>query len=108
MEKLELKDYIIMITDGIGRLETVNILEFPDGLIPKQAVLDIIQNCRKMIEVHNDALPKTYTKIMYVEDGSVDVDELMKDLPDTKIIVYRSGGSIPELKDISVNPIKGY
>ena len=25
------------------------------------------------IDGHNESLPKTYTKIMYVEDGSVDV-----------------------------------
>ena len=30
MEKLELKDYILMITDNIGRMETVNVPDFPD------------------------------------------------------------------------------
>lgn len=97
-----------MITDGIGRLETINVPDFPDGLIPKHIVLDIISNCRQMVEDHNDRLPKTYTKIMYVEDGSVDVPELESELPDTKIIVYRQGSCPPELKDIQSNPIKGY
>lgn len=108
MEKLELKDYILMITDNIGRMETVNVPDFPDGMIPKHIVLDIIQNCKKMLEDHNDRLPKTYTKIMYVEDGSVDVAELKSELPDTKIIVYRQGACMPELKDVQSNPIKGY
>ena len=61
-----------------------------------------------LIDGHNESLPKTYTKIMYVEDGSVDVAELESELPDTKIIVYRQGACPPELKDIQSNPIKGY
>ena len=108
MEKLKLKDYILMITDGIGRLDTINVADFPEGLIPKRIVLDILQNSRQILEEHNSCLPKTYTKIMYVEDGSVDVTELESELPDTKIIVYRQGGRIPELTDIQNNPIKGY
>lgn len=109
MEKLELKDYILMITDGIGRMETINVSDFPNGgLIPKEVVLNIIQDCRRMLEDHNDRLPKTYTKIMYVEEGSVDVSELEAELPDTKIIVYRQGACVPELKDIQNNPIKGW
>ena len=38
MEKLELKDYILMITDNIGRMETVNVPDFPDGMIPKHII----------------------------------------------------------------------
>ena len=82
MEKLELKDYILMITDRIGRLPA--------------------------IDASNERLPKTYTKVMYIEDGSLDVKELESELPDTKIIVYRQGSAPPELRDIQSNPIKGY
>lgn len=46
--------------------------------------------------------------IIEYEDGSVDVAELKSELPDTKIIVYRQGACMPELKDVQSNPIKGY
>jgi hypothetical protein len=40
--------------------------------------------------------------ILYVEDGSVDVDELDKLLgEETKIIVYRQGGVIPKLEQVN-------
>ena len=97
MDKLDLKDYLIMVLDAIAELPPV-IQEgstIPD-LIPKKVVLDILKD------------KKIYTKIMYVEDGSVDVAELESELPDTKIIVYRQGACPPELKDIQSNPIKGY
>ena len=39
--------------------------------------------------------------ILYVEDGSVDVDELKEGLsPETKIIVYRQGSAIPRLVQV--------
>lgn len=41
------------------------------------------------------------TKLLYVEDGSVDLEELKIGLPETvKIIVYRQGASHPELVEI--------
>lgn len=109
MDKLDLKDYLIMVLDAIAELPPV-IQEgstIPD-LIPKKVVLDILKDKKIFIDGHNESLPKTYTKIMYVEDGSVDVAELESELPDTKIIVYRQGARPPELKDIQSNPIKGY
>lgn len=40
--------------------------------------------------------------IIYVEDGSVDVDELQESLgEDTKIIVYRQGASRPIVEQLS-------
>lgn len=109
MDKLDLKDYLIMVLDAIAELPPV-IQEgstIPD-LIPKKVVLDILKDKKIFIDGHNESLPKTYTKIMYVEDGSVDVAELESELPDTKTIVYRRGACPPELKDIQSNPIKGY
>lgn len=43
-------------------------------------------------------------KIMFVEDGSVDTDELMESLaitnPEIKVVVYRQGSRPPEITDI--------
>lgn len=109
MEKLELKDYILMITDRIGRLPAIDkSQQVCDDLIPKGLVLDILKNTREELDASNERLPKTYTKVMYIEDGSLDVKELESELPDTKIIVYRQGSAPPELRDIQSNPIKGY
>lgn len=36
------------------------------------------------------------SKILFVEDGSVDVDELEKILPEVPIVVYRQGSLKPE------------
>lgn len=42
-----------------------------------------------------------YSKFLMVEDGSIDVDDLQKDLkennPDIKVIVYRNGSKAPYL-----------
>lgn len=44
------------------------------------------------------------TKLLFVEDGSVDLDELNKSIYENKlpikIIVYRQGASQPKLVDI--------
>ena len=45
-----------------------------------------------------------YEKFLFIEDGSVDIDEL-EDLnfknPEIKIIIYRQGSARPEIVDIS-------
>ena len=50
---------------------------------------------------------KPYTKFLFVEDGSVDLDSLENDLrkknPEIKIVVYRSGTHMPQLVDIKEN-----
>ena len=47
---------------------------------------------------------RCYKKILLVEDGSVDIDSLSKDLaqcnPEIKIIVYRQGSPCPQIIDI--------
>lgn len=42
------------------------------------------------------------SKILFVEDGSVDVDELKQILPTTPVIIYRQGSLKPEFKDVDV------
>lgn len=108
IEKLDLKDYIVSVIDQIARLEEIRLDNFPEPLIGKNVVLDILKTEKFIFDKHNSLLPKIYSKIMYVEDGTVDIDELKESMPDTKIIVYRAGGRPPELKDISVTPLKGY
>lgn len=48
------------------------------------------------------------SKILFVEDGSVDVDEVQQMLPEVPIVIYRSGSIKPEFTDIDtpVNVIK--
>ena len=44
--------------------------------------------------------------VIYIEDGSVDVDELQESLgEDTKVIVYRQGAKRPEIEQLA-EPIK--
>lgn len=55
------------------------------------------------IILHIQDKRRAYRKFLFVEDGSVDLDEL-NELKETnreiKVIVYRTGGRIPELKNI--------
>ena len=48
------------------------------------------------------------SKVLFVEDGSVDVDELQKILPEVPVIIYRAGSLKPEFVDVDtpVNVIK--
>lgn len=43
--------------------------------------------------------------VLFVEDGSVDIDELQEILPDVPIIVYRQGSLKPEFHDVDT-PVK--
>ena len=47
-------------------------------------------------------------KVLFVEDGSVDVDELQEMLPEVPVIIYRAGSLKPEFVDVDtpVNIIK--
>lgn len=40
------------------------------------------------------------SKVLFVEDGSVDVDELQEMLPEVPIIIYRQGSLKPEFLDV--------
>lgn len=48
------------------------------------------------------------SKVLFVEDGSVDVYELQKILPEVPVIIYRAGSLKPEFVDVDtpVNVIK--
>ena len=44
-------------------------------------------------------------KVLFVEDGSVDVVELQEMLPEVPIIIYRQGSLKPEFRDVDT-PVK--
>lgn len=53
---------------------------------------------------------KSFKKILYIEDGSVDlnrIDDLCDANPEIFVIVYRQGAMQPELVDIK-NGVKRY
>lgn len=43
---------------------------------------------------------KQVQKVLFVEDGSVDLDDL-KDLPGVKVVVHRKGTPLPQLVDMT-------
>lgn len=47
---------------------------------------------------------RPYKKFMFVEDGSVDIDNLIEEMevkhPEIKVVVYRQGSNKPEFLDI--------
>lgn len=61
---------------------------------------------RRLDNILNDIMqePKPVEKFIFVEDGSVDADELMETLavsnPEIKVVVYRQGGRPPELVEV--------
>ena len=66
-------------------------------------ILDDLWNIVRPIIAEREAayLARTSTAFLYVEDGSVDYDELVEDLalhnPGIKVILYRQGSAKPEL-----------
>ena len=78
--------------------------------VDKNGKIDIhdverVINCF-LVKLDNDKRESTpIQKFLFVEDGSVDTDELDEIMylrnPEIKVIVYRQGASRPELVDIS-------
>lgn len=52
---------------------------------------------------HVDSEPKPIKRFLFVEDGSVDTDELEEILsnknPEIQLVIYRQGGGCPRLED---------
>lgn len=59
---------------------------------------------KKVSQSRNRKPKMPYTKFLFCEDGSVDIDSLEKDLrkrnPEIKVVVYRKGATMPHLVDI--------
>lgn len=58
----------------------------------------------KPVETDTKPAPTKIIKFLFVEDGSVDADELINDLavsnPEIKVIVYRQGSQMPKLVEV--------
>ena len=78
------------------------ILQGSERLITINSLLKIVNDISYRLDDERRFLtPKT--KFLYVEDGSVDVDELSEELfrtnPEIKVIVYRQGSCPPIFKE---------
>lgn len=73
--------------------------------VPLFVLTDLIKRVRGVEEQEkrNEELKKPIKKFLFVEDGSVDYDELTEDLsvknPEIKVVVYRAGAREPQLID---------
>lgn len=69
--------------------------------IPKYKLKEFIETARRAISMEQN---KPITKFIFVEDGSIDTDELESELstrnPEIKIVVYRQGGKCPILEEV--------
>lgn len=74
------------------------------------AIFDIIKVIKEDIkkeqfaEQEKENWHRPYKKFMFVEDGSVDIDNLIEEMevkhPEIKVIVYRQGANKPEFLDL--------
>ena len=88
------KELLLLVERSLVRAADEN------GLVSVDQIRTIVSNY--MYDVDNE--PRPVEKFMFVEDGSVDADELTESLnltnPEIKVIVYRQGGRTPELVDV--------
>lgn len=72
-------------------------------MVPVLEILKLQEKWAYKLQLEKECAPKT--KILFVEDGSVDFDELSEELsltnPEIKCVLYRQGGSIPRLEDVN-------
>ena len=86
------KEVLLMVKNKILQAE----LDSEERLDLSEA-FKIIQGVETMIDLE----PVPAKKLLFVEDGSVDTEELVDCLPaDTKVIVYRQGSSMPVFKEV--------
>ena len=78
--------------------------DFVDGtpVVSFNTVCDLINNAEREVILKTSQTP--IKKFLFVEDGTVDTDELEEILesrnPEIKVIVYRQGGRPPELQEV--------
>lgn len=104
--------FVKILYDELNRIELTadrvkqdvdkGILQGSERLITINSVLEIINEISfRLTDEKKYLTPKT--KFLYVEDGSVDVDELSEELfvtnPEIKVIVYRQGSTPPIFKE---------
>lgn len=75
--------------------------------VPLETLTRFIDNirAREEQEKRDDELKKPIKKFLFVEDGSVDCDELTETLsvknPEIEVVVYRQGAREPQLKEVA-------
>ena len=84
-----------------------------EKFVPLGAIQDIVNRIIADLEneersrKYQEQLKAPYQKFMFVEDGSVDIDELLEEMseknPEIKVIVYRQGSNKPEFLDLGEN-----
>lgn len=74
-------------------------------MVPVMEILKLQEKWAHKLQMEKDFAPKT--KLLFVEDGTVDFDELTDELsltnPEIKCVLYRQGGNIPRLEDINTS-----
>jgi hypothetical protein len=95
-------NHVLPIINSLGQDLAEDDLYGKNGLV---ALLEPYQrDYNRIMNLHNLHLEFATLGILMVEDGSVDVDDLEDDgLAPGKIIVYRQGSTIPNLKKDTLN-----
>ena len=84
--------------------EYVNVREVND--IINRLLFDIEREIeeKQREDERQKMLKEPYKKFLFVEDGSVDIEELEQEMemknPEIKVVVYRNGANKPELLDL--------
>lgn len=78
--------------------------------VPLSVITDAIQIIKlniekaKVAEQQKEEWHRPYKKFMFVEDGSVDIEQLEEEMeakhPEIKVVVYRQGANKPEFLDL--------
>ena len=75
-------------------------VNFENGTVEYATIRSVVDHL--LYEIDNE--PKPITKFIFVEDGSVDTDELEERLaqtnPEIKVVVYRQGAHPPEFVEV--------
>lgn len=79
--------------------------------VPLGAIFDMINTIKKdvkrekLAEQQREEWHRPYKKFMFVEDGSVDIEQLEEEMeakhPEIKVVVYRQGAKRPELIEVA-------
>lgn len=95
---------ILIVKTAINNNSSVNLMD--ETVISDDNDIDHIAEevADTLIENNYRKINDNYKQFLFIEDGSVDIemlaDELAEKNPAIKIVVYRQGSRMPELKDM--------
>lgn len=75
--------------------------------VPLSIITRFIDECKTRERIEEDEKRRNtpIKKFLFVEDGSVDCDDLTADLerqnPEIKVVIYRQGAREPQLKEVT-------